>query len=1139
MAAHRRRAVGRPGRRLALRVLLLAGFGAAFAAGARPALADDRAVLIKYRSSGPHALTECADRLSSRGESFRPHLADRSASVDQLRRRFRLGRERAVFRRPSRDPLAVQRADLVRRLEARRGRTARGQRSLAAEAPLPDLSAIYRVEVPAGVSSDALLDALRADPHVAWAQPDHVLVLDQAVPFDDPYLSSSGSWGQPYADLWGVYFIRAPEIWPSAQGEGAVAAVVDTGVDQAHPDIAANLWVNPGEDLDGNGVADPADRNGVDDDGNGFIDDLTGFDFANSVDANEDGDYDDPGDVSDADPQDDNGHGTHVAGTIAAVANNGLGIVGVAPAARVMALKGFSAEGSSSDARLWRAVLYAAENGATVVNNSWSCSTPCPVNPLAEEVVDLVDALGMVVVTSAGNRGSDVAFLSPENSARVVTVGAVGVDGLLPAFSNRGWLVDLVAPGGGPDEPSSVQNARRNILSLRAAGTFEGEGPFVVGEDYLRLSGTSMSSPHVAGAVAILRSLRPELTPEDVRLLFRLGSRDLGDPGDDPQYGAGSLDLVDLLDAPLPDVRLEIASPRVGTNHDPARGPVVVRGFAEGADLASIEVAVARGLSGRAFVPLDSFGDSSVEPSAGTAPRGAASEPSTLARWDVADVPDGPNVLRLRGRLDDGRVVDAFTIIGIERNPPTRLSSGTRKATAPDLSGQELVWQTVDESEFPILSDLVLGVFPDPRKPAPAPPRPLDRPLDLPGEQWNPARDGPELVWSETSEEGQRFLKRCRLVLNKLCRPLPVSGASGDFGAPYLRDDWIVWSRNDAGRIYIEGCPVGVARPACVPRALVDPASGGDWVLHSFDGVTLLVSRPGRLARCRIEVSGTPCVPEDVTLAPGFTALEPKHDGDLLAFSRIDVAFVPPPGCGVGDPRPGCAPELEVLVEFLACELTPRTSFCDPILVSDKQPVERTQGLAVSGRRVVWAMGSATEEPAIRFCELDGARRTCPVQRIGGALAAETEPVIDANRVVWLDARDGEVAVFGLALPDLQAPAAAKAKAGLPFSIGLVADPGASRTLRYEIEAIAGLDPVAAGARIADAGAPGGAISLIGRMPPGSSGTARWRVRAIGGGGLASERVIELSIFAWPPGPTPPPTPGGIVEPPIASEPLP
>jgi subtilisin family serine protease len=201
---------------------------------------------------------------------------------------------------------------------------------------------------------------------------------------NDPFLSSSGSWGQPYADLWGILRVRAPEAWDLSQGEGVIAAVVDTGIDAEHPDLAANLWVNPGEDRNGNGRIDPEDENGVDDDGNGFVDDLHGFDFANSVDANGDGDYDDPGDVSDADPFDDFGHGTHVAGTIAAVANNGIGVAGVAPRARLMALKGFRTGGSTPDAVLARAMVYAADNGARVINNSWSCSTRCPTNRVLE-----------------------------------------------------------------------------------------------------------------------------------------------------------------------------------------------------------------------------------------------------------------------------------------------------------------------------------------------------------------------------------------------------------------------------------------------------------------------------------------------------------------------------------------------------------------------------------------------------------------------------------------------------------------------------------------------------------------------------------------------------------------------------------
>ena len=178
--------------------------------------------------------------------------------------------------------------------------------------------------------------------------------------------------------------MRAPEAWDLSQGEGITVAVVDTGIDTEHPDLAGNIWVNPGEDLNHDGVADPSDFNGVDDDHNGFIDDLHGFDFANSVDADGDGDYDDPGDVSDPDPFDDFGHGTHVAGTIAAIANNGIGVAGVAPRARLMAVKGFKVSGSTPDSILARGMVYAADNGARVIINSWSCSTRRPRNLVLE-----------------------------------------------------------------------------------------------------------------------------------------------------------------------------------------------------------------------------------------------------------------------------------------------------------------------------------------------------------------------------------------------------------------------------------------------------------------------------------------------------------------------------------------------------------------------------------------------------------------------------------------------------------------------------------------------------------------------------------------------------------------------------------
>ena len=1072
---------------------------------ARERTRPPRAIVVKYRSTGAHALRECADALSTRGAAFQPHVADGSPSLDRIRARFRLGRQRALFRKPTDQPVAVARAAQRERFERRRTDRSADRR------PIPDLAHLYRIEVPAGISPDDLLAALKADPHVAWVQPDHELVLDQAAPFDDPFLSSAGTWGQPYADLWGPAFVRAPEVWPFAQGEGAVVAVVDTGLDLAHPDIAANLWVHPGEDLDGDGLATAFDRNGVDDDGNGFVDDLSGFDFANSIDANEDGDYADPGDFSDADPQDDNGHGTHVAGTIAAVANNGIGIVGIAPRAKIMALKGFPESGSALDTDLWRAVLYAAENGAAVVNNSWSCGSPCPINPLAEEVLEIVEAIGTVVVTSAGNKSEDVAFYSPENGKRVITVGAVGVDGALPGFTNRGWLVDLVAPGGGPEEPLSVRVARRNILSLRAQGTGEDEPAFIVEDEYLRLAGTSMSSPHVAGAVAILRGLRPELTPAQIRLLLRLSARDAGTPGFDPDYGAGLLDLVRLVETPLPDLRLELTSPPVGRIHDPASGPIVVEALAQGEDLEAIEVSIARGLSGRDFAPLASFGDSTLDWSPDASPG-----PVRIATWDVANVADGPQVIRVRARLRDGRVADEFVVVGLERNAPRRLSEAGLDTALPDLAGDGLVWRVAEPFDSIVTGDLVIGRYPLSSKGPTNETRVFEHRLALAGDQRSPARDGAELAWVEATASGGRTLARCRLQSNKRCDPRPVSGEAGLFGAPTLAGGWLVWSRTAGPDRFVEGCPLSAGGRECVPRSLIDPASGTDWNLHAFDGRTLLVGRAGRLARCRVEASRA-CRPVEIAFPPGVSPIEPKHDGDTLAFSRIDVGFVSPPGCGVFDPRPGCAPQFSVVAEYLACAVDPISSFCDPFVVSERQPIERALGIAVSGRRVVWTMGSADELPVLRFCEVDPGARTCRVQRIGGALAAQTEPTIDGARLAWSDGRTGEVAVHAVVLPDLHGPASRTLKAGLAFSVGLDAAPGSSAGLRYEIEGLEGLAPEAAFASVVDGGQPGGRVALVGRIPATATGSARWRVRAVGSGGYRSEHAITLQIVPRPP----------------------
>ena len=201
---------------------------------------------------------------------------------------------------------------------------------------------------------DAVLAELRADPLVRYAEPNYVLETT-AVPNDPLYnrlwgLSNTGQFvngwpGTPDADA------DVDAAWSVTTGDsGVVVAVIDTGVDQSHPDLAANTWVNPGENCGG------CRTDHVDNDGNGYVDDWRGWDFING----------------DNNPADDQGHGTHVAGTIGAVGDNGVGVVGVNWNVRLMGLKFLGSDGSGTTADAVSAILYAAANGADVLNNSWA-----------------------------------------------------------------------------------------------------------------------------------------------------------------------------------------------------------------------------------------------------------------------------------------------------------------------------------------------------------------------------------------------------------------------------------------------------------------------------------------------------------------------------------------------------------------------------------------------------------------------------------------------------------------------------------------------------------------------------------------------------------------------------------------------
>ena len=299
------------------------------------------------------------------------------------------------------------------------------------------------------------------DPSVSAVSPNYLRYVD-AVPPDDPGL----------AFQWGLGDVRAGDAWQTTTGSGdVVIASIDTGVDVLHPDLAANLWHNPGE----------VPGNGVDDDGNGYVDDVYGIDTA----------YDD------ALPMDDYGHGTHTSGIAAAAGDNALGVAGLGWSTKVMALKFINYEGGGTDADAIECIDYAVreklDHGVNVVaiNASWGGGAS---NLFLRNAIDRAGDAGIVFVASAGNDAEDndkhPHYPSSLDCPTMLSVAATASDGRLAYFSNWGRVsVDLAAPG-------------EDILSALPDGRYES------------WSGTSMAAPFVTGAVALCAARYPGETAE-------------------------------------------------------------------------------------------------------------------------------------------------------------------------------------------------------------------------------------------------------------------------------------------------------------------------------------------------------------------------------------------------------------------------------------------------------------------------------------------------------------------------------------------------------------------------------------------------------------------------------------------------
>ncbi len=411
---------------------------------------------------------------------------------------------------------------LSREIQARR---LKGRKALAPAKESVDLLPVYVLETERKDIS-GLCEELKKDLDIEYAQPNYV--YNAVMTPNDP----------DYSNLWGLQAnkLNCAPAWDLSQGEGVVVAVVDTGIDYNHEDLWDNIWVNPEviSDVNSDGRIDLDDCDTDQDheiESNEIVDHMFGWDYGSG----------------DNNPMDTYGHGTHCAGTIAGVGNNSIGVIGVAPQARLMAVKGFpDNSGSTGTDYLVDCLRYAADKGADVLSNSWGGGSAS--DPTLESAVDYAYGLGCVVVFAAGNSNIDINgrsplnhhyFYNPFNPLTVMAIAATDSDDNRANFynwaSNYGEQISVAAPGVG-------------VLST------------LPGDAYGSYSGTSMACPHVAGLAALVIARYPILGNEGVRTMIESYADDLGDTGKDIYFGWGRINAYESVSNDPPALSCSVSA---------------------------------------------------------------------------------------------------------------------------------------------------------------------------------------------------------------------------------------------------------------------------------------------------------------------------------------------------------------------------------------------------------------------------------------------------------------------------------------------------------------------------------------------------------------------------------------------------
>ena len=396
----------------------------------------------------------------------------------------------------------------------------------------------------------ALSARLAKDPNIESVELNHRISIN-TIP-NDPFFSNQ--WNlHNIGQLAGIVDadIDAPEAWNITTGSGnEIVAVVDTGIDLTHPDLINNLWVNTAE----------IPGNLIDDDGNGYVDDVHGYDFFNRS----------------SNLSDENGHGTHVAGIIAAQGNNNIGVSGVSWNTRIMPLRFLGAGGSGTISDAIEAIHYAANMNAKIINASWSLSVK---SRALADAIQMTESAGILFVAAAGNNGNntDITPTYPANYAfeNIVSVAATTNIDSLANFSNYGVnSVDIGAPGVGIYSTIPVAGG---VCCFGQSG-------------YALLDGTSMAAPHVSGAAALLLANNPALSSAEIKDRIILAS-DLTPGLVGLTSGGGRLNIASALESDViaPSAVTDLSAAESGSRSFvlqwSASGDDGVTGIASGYDL--------------------------------------------------------------------------------------------------------------------------------------------------------------------------------------------------------------------------------------------------------------------------------------------------------------------------------------------------------------------------------------------------------------------------------------------------------------------------------------------------------------------------------------------------------------------------